>query len=364
MVLDETDIVEYPGLASAYGNSAFLNVYPAAPNGNVGVLFGERVVLGTWIHRTSNWQDIAKTDEIFDLDPTNGTDNDLPTNHDLFDLYLGLWNGFGLRLTLSAGLDADDARTEPGDDELYTADGASTFTVDLMPGYSFDSGSYHGDFGVGITLSYFQVAFAGETAYSGGLIPSALLRHRSVIGPRDAVTAWVIDLTLTRRAYTAKAEGTGSVDGSFGHWYTMLVAGPRFKLPQNFTVWAGLTFELEHLSGKLDDVNQTALTGIGAPGAMLSGELLLWNILAIRAGVDYSINWNLVEVPLATDDEEIGSRSREMGQSFAWSTGLGVTLGNFQLDGTIRQALLFNGPDFIGGNAPGFVSMISALFAW
>lgn len=366
MVLDVTNIVEFPGMLTVYGNSAFLTVFPAATSGNVGVLFGEDVVLGAWVHRSSRWRDLDKTDELFDM---GGGADDLPPTWDITDLYMGFRNGFGMRLTLSAGLDTEDTRTEftppsSTDTDLYTNDGASTFSLDLMPGYSFDASRYHGDFGIGLTLNHFQVAYAGEAAYTTGWIPSFLIRHRSVIGPREEITAWVLDLTLTRRAYSAKSQGDNTEDGQFGHWFTQLVFGPRFRMPQNFTVWAGLRFVLEHLSGEVDGTQQAALTGIGAPGAILSGELVLWNMLAIRAGVDYTIYWSIAEQPDPTDDNEIASQDRGMGQAFAWATGLGLTLGDFQLDGDVRQNFYFDGPEFWGGNAAGFLFMISALYNW
>ena len=53
-----------------------------------------------------------------------------------------------------------------------------------------------------------------------------------------------------------------------------------------------------------------------------------------------------------------------MGQRFNWSTGLGVALGDFEIDGTVTQAFWFDGPDVIGGQAPGFLGIISATYMW
>jgi hypothetical protein len=356
MVLDLMDVVYYPGMLSVYGDTAFLTVFPAAPDGNVGVLAGADRVFGAWVHRESKWHDLDDTDAVF------GNSFNLPPVYDLFDLYFGMRNGFGLRLTLSAGLDTLDTQTE-GNSSLYS-DGQSVFAVDLMPGYSIDRSRYHGDFGVGVTLNHFKVAVGGEEAYTTGWIPSFLLKHRSVFGPREDFLAWALDLTLTRRSYTAKALGDNSADGWFSRWVTSLVLGPRFKLPDNFTIWSGLKLEFEHLTGEIDGDKQERLMGIGAPGLVLSGELLLFELLTIRAGVDYDIYWYIESVPDPADDNEIGAKYRTMGQQFGWSSGLGLTLGAFQLDGTIRQQLYFNGPQLLGGNDPGFLGMISATYMW
>lgn len=356
MVQDMMDVVYYPGVLSVYGNTAFLTVYPAAPDGNVGVFIGQDVVFGAWVHRNSMWRDLDETDALF-------TDFTLPPVYDLFDLYLGFRSGFGIRLTLSAGLDTQDTQTEPGDTDLYS-DGESLFSVDLMPGYSIDRSRYHGDFGVGATLNFFKVAVNGEEAYTTGWIPSFMLKHRSIFGAREDFVAWALDLMLTRRAYTAKTLGANEEDGAFGRWFTTAVFGPRFKFPDNFTIWSGLKFQLEHLTGEIDGDKQERLLGISAPGLVLSAELLLWELLSIRAGVDYEVYWYIDSIPDPADDEEIGAKYTTMGQNFAWSTGLGLTLGSFQLDGTVRQQLYFNGPQLWGGNDPGFLGMISATYAW
>ena len=117
-------------------------------------------------------------------------------------------------------------------------------------------------------------------------------------------------------------------------------------------------------AAKYGGYEQPTLTGIGAPGLVLSGELILWELLAIRAGVDYDIYWAIDTQPDPTDDEELSLKNRTMGQRFGWSSGVGVALGAFQLDGTVSRQLYFNGPEILGGNDPGFLGMISATYMW
>ncbi len=364
MVMNLTDVVDYPGLLNIYSNTAFLNVYANVPDGNVGAFIGDNVTFGVWVHRSQRWQDLDETSRIFNLD--------LPDTHDLFDFYLGTRGGFGIRLTMSAGLDTlEQEGPDPNDNDL-SSDGASTFAFDIAPGFSFDRKAYHGDFGLGITFSHFQVAQSGEASQTTLWIPSFLLRHRSIIGPRDEVINGVIDVILTRRAYSAKTQGDNKVKSSVGRWVTTIVGGPQFKLPQNFTVWTGLQFQLEHVSGtyenETDETKVLPVTGIGAPGVVLSGELLLWDMLAIRAGVNYDVYWTIAQedsdqnVPGGDDDPEFVDR--EMGHRFSWSSGLGVLLGSFQLDATISQQLYFDGPNLVGGRAPGLFGIISAAYMW
>lgn len=46
------------------------------------------------------------------------------------------------------------------------------------------------------------------------------------------------------------------------------------------------------------------------------------------------------------------------------SMGASCVVGNLTIDGVISQALLFNGPQFIGGGAPGMATKISAKYNW
>jgi hypothetical protein len=356
MVLDMNDVVELPGLLTAYGNSAFLNVYPVSPYGNAGAFFGEDYVFGMWIHRTDAWRDLDVTDSLF-------AELDLPTVYDLFDLYFGAKSGFGLRLSLSSGLDTLDSQTEADDDALYS-DGSSAFAVDLAPGYTFEGERYHGDFGAGLTFSYYGVAIDGEEAYTTMWVPSFLIRHRSIFGARDAATAWVLDLRITRRAYTAQTKGDNDDSGTFGNWNAYAIFGPRLQMADDFTIWLGVRLGFSHMTGEITGDKQDMNASLSFPGVLMSGELRLWDVLFVRAGVNYSNYWAFYGQRDSNNDDEYASMTRRMGQSFAWSTGLGVALGPFQIDGTVEQQLYFNGPQFLGGNDPGFLGMISATYAW
>lgn len=361
MVEDMLDVAELPGTLSAYSNAAFLTVFPYYPYGNAAAFFGESFIGGVWVNRNLRWDDNEMNDDLL-------TDFDLPESHNLADLFLGSKVGFGVRLSLTAGLSTTDQRA-PNTNDLYS-DGESVFGFELAPGYSLDLGGYRGDFGVGLSFNHFQVAIGGEPAYSTTWIPSFFIRHRSIIGDRAEITSWVIDVMVTRRAYGAKSLGQNPDKAIFGHWLSSLVFGPKFSLPRDFTVWAGLTVELEHLLGEVEGIPQPKLTGIGAPGAVLSGELLLFDILAIRAGLEYSVQWTIGSVPDVDDtdvDNNIGEfvyKARDMGHVFRWSAGLGAAVGDFLIDGSLSQELLFNGPALIGGGEPGFLGMISVTYLW
>jgi hypothetical protein len=374
LVEDDTDIVDFPGMLAAYSDIVFLNLRPPLGDpeageaavdeldGSLGVAFGRDVALGVWLHRRSRWRDLEDTGELFEFSEP------LPTTHDLLDVFLGFNNGFGLRLSFAAGLDSDE---EYDDDGQVVSTGGTSLGIDLQLGYSFDVEGYHGDLGAGLTLSYFEILQSGMRIYRSRMVPSFLVRHRSVVGPRRDVAA-VADVLLTRRAYTAETDGVDDSDvqeGDFGRWYAELSAGPRLRLPGNVTAWIGARFFIENLSGKIDDQEQPALRSLGAPGVTGALEVLLWDLLTVRAGANYDVIWLLSMVPVeegteADEVEGIYAGRQELQRRFRWSTGLGLTLAGFQIDATIAHNLYFDGPQLIGGGSPGFLGMLSAAYMW
>lgn len=350
LVADDTDIASLPGLLTTYGDLVFLSIRDNASTGDVGAVVGRDLAFGLWVHRTPLWDDLADTDALFDSFV-------LPTTHPLVDLFFGMSNGFGLRLSLSAGLENDE---EPDEDDAVVSTGGSTFAADLQAGYSVDLDEYHGDFAAGLTLSTFEVLNEGVTTYGSGLIPSFDLRHRSVVRPRTPV-AWAFDVQLTRRAYSARSEGDPAVEGAMDRWVASAVAGPQLTLPGDLTLWLGAALRLERLGGLIDEQEQPAVLGLG-PGVVASAELLLFDILTIRAGVLYDFFWARSDTP----ETELTAREthEELGQRFLWSVGLGLSHAGFSLDGTLSDQLLFGGPDAVGGRAPGFLGTVSASYAW
>jgi hypothetical protein len=350
LVTDDTDIVDYPGMLTAYSDMLFLNLRPPIDaqsgeadadqlDGSLGVAFGRDVALGVWVHRRSRWRDLEDTGELF------GFTEPLPTTHELLDVFLGHRSGFGFRLSFAAGLDSSE---EYDDEGKVVSNGATTFGADLQLGYSFDAEGYHGDLGAGLTFNYFEIVRGGLSLYSSRMAPSFLFRHRSVIGPADEEERH---------------------EGGFGRWYTELTAGPRLRLPGNVTAWIGTRFFLENLAGDIDGQEQPTLRSLGVPGVTGALEVLLWDLLAVRAGANYDVIWLLSAVPVekGTDSDEVEgiyAGRQELVQRFGWSTGLGLSLGGFQIDATIAHNLYFDGPQFVGGGSPGFLGMLSAAYLW
>jgi len=355
LVMDLTDIADFPGMLAMYGNSGFVTVEPAAPGGNAGLLLGDDTVFGFWILRDPRFDDVSTSQDVFNL--TNSQGITLPDTYNIADLFLGMSNGFGIRTSVSAGLETAEAV----DGSDYESTGSSAFGLELQPGYTMVKDDYQGDFGLGLSFTHYKIAVRGEDVYTGRLIPSVLLRHRSTIGSFADSMNWVFDVLVTRRSYAVRHNPTDD-KMHVGDWYSTLVLGPRFNLPNNFAVTAGLKGQFEARGGKVDGDKTPKRFGIGAPGLLVSAELLIKDMVAVRAGVDYSVYWGTARFYDA--DDELIARGRIMGQLFNWSAGLGLKLRSFQIDGTLSQQLILDGPDMLGGTTPGFLGMLSATYSW
>jgi hypothetical protein len=357
LISDDVDIVDFPGLVGLYSNSAFLNLYSESPFGNIGALTAAgngNIILGAWINRSSRWDDFVRTNNAYN-------DLTLPTTYNLADLYFGTKQGFGVRATISAGLDTTDSEDTFSAGSNLQSTGVSTFGVDFMVGYSMRTDLFRSDLGIGMTFSHFKVAEAGEDVATPIGIPSFLARYRVALGKESLPVNLVMDAHLTRRSYDVKFYGIDTIKSWIGHWNAALTVGPRIRFSPNFSVTTGIKATMDKQGGKNDDIDLNNVLVIGAPGAILSAELLLLDVLSVRAGVDYDIFW---EIESAKDEGNIVARERTMGQGFNWATGLGLALGDFQIDATLSSQLLFDGPDWIGGRAPGMLGMISANYYW
>jgi len=354
MVQDMTDVADFPGLLPMYTNSGFVTVKPTVPDGNTGVFVGDKIIIGAWILREPRFNDIETTEAVFDFD--NSLNITLPQTYNIADVFLGLRNGFGIRASVGAGLESVDDL-----DGATESSGSSAFLVEVVPGFTMQRGRYQGDFGFGVSLSHYRISIGGDSVYTGGNVPSVLLRHRSTLGNFTEPLNWVMDLLVTRRAYTQRHTPTDD-SAWVSDWLSSIVLGPRFNLPANFTVNTGLKGQFDTRGGKLEGDKTPRRFGIAAPGIVLSAELYIREVFAIRAGVDYSVYWGTTRI-YDTDNEAVG-RVRVMGQYFNWSAGIGFKLGSFEIDGTLSQQLILDGPDMVGGTAPGFLGMLSAGYSW
>ena len=93
---------------------------------------------------------------------------------------------------------------------------------------------------------------------------------------------------------------------------------------------------------------------LAAPMVNLAVEVLVLDWLYVRTGAEY--DWLLRRDGSANAKERIGDGS------FHWSLGLGLQKGTFYFDGVVTNGFVTGGPNFIGGNANGFLAMASMTY--
>jgi hypothetical protein len=95
-----------------------------------------------------------------------------------------------------------------------------------------------------------------------------------------------------------------------------------------------------------------------APMVNMAAEVQVLDWLFVRTGAQYV--WQLDHYK-GTDAN--GTRKERVSSApFTWSVGLGVMKNNFYFDGVIRNGFVTNGPNFIGGNANGFLALASMTY--
>jgi hypothetical protein len=86
----------------------------------------------------------------------------------------------------------------------------------------------------------------------------------------------------------------------------------------------------------------------------MAAEIQVLDWLYVRTGAEY--NWQLDRA--ANDNVKV----READGAFRWAAGLGVQKDTFSFDGVVQNNFVTGGPNFIGGNATGFLAIASLTY--
>jgi hypothetical protein len=107
-----------------------------------------------------------------------------------------------------------------------------------------------------------------------------------------------------------------------------------------------------------DDDQDVGRLNFMSPLVNMAAEVQVLDWLFIRTGAQYV--WRIDHYK-GTDDD--GSRrERVSGAPFTWSAGFGLMKNGFYFDGVIRNGFVTNGPNFVGGNANGFLALASMTY--
>jgi hypothetical protein len=118
---------------------------------------------------------------------------------------------------------------------------------------------------------------------------------------------------------------------------------------------------------KSDDTDNTRTVHLAAPMLNMAAEVEVFEWLYVRTGAQYT--WNLQRQKTDTERDRTALGEGYTGvfpagtaSPFVWSAGLGLRRNELYFDGVFQNAFVVNGPNFIGGQANGFLAMASATY--
>jgi len=349
---DDTDVFAFPSATPVHAGLLVVSDGggAAAPLG-AGVLLGDRISGGLFVGRGVGASDLARRAEIY-------PDAALVVPERILDALLAVRIGLGHTAGLGVGV-AHELERSTNDDAGDNGVVAGSVSFTLSHSYEALTGS-RSDSAFSLDLSYFRRTERFEVQHQVPVSPAISLRHRSLWA---LAQRWYIgvaaglrrdDLSLSMPAAHRSADGSG--------WDLDLEAGPRFQATE--TVALGLSLLLAHgwwdvtgmdsppLRADQGGASESKLPGLRAA---VEARPLPW--LDVRFGI-VGGRWSRAA------DDGAGNSADSMGAEFAWTSGIGLRLGDLRLDGVLTTALLRDGPDLVGGTAPGLFSTVSASYAF
>lgn len=288
----------------------------------------------------------------------------------MVDLLMGFGVGeassFGLRL--SAGQNTfREERLGPGVEDFEVW---NTTVIDLLVGFSL-RGDFDLDLGAEFGLAFFSNRYdtsETEPNYldSATLAPSFSLTARGSSELVENVSLGFLGVlhvnTASFNDEFGQTNQTTPDNGQFGSTNVFLEggAGPVYSLPDGTTIAGYATVGFGSSTYK-DELRTFSTTGLLLPGFKLAMEHWLLKWLSFRTGL--SSRYYFTFGSRAFDDDVTPNVSTTSTfYEFLWSVGLGVAVGNFELNGTLQTPFVTSGPSFIGGTGSGMFSLLNASY--
>lgn len=412
MTLDDDSIVfGYVGQLNNYKNLALLELSSAYTGfggatfdlggSALGIYAGNNAVVGAFFSSVSNFI-LTKISGTLKSTATIGSNNYTLNNtvgnpdNQLLALY-----GLGLEgLNIGIGLGYSASSVNEASKTTYVAKdeiSGSQSEIDILLGASLK-----GDMGIDIGIS------VGLPSSTNKVVAQRWVAADQVSKPdnEDLVEASGMDLGIAARAVmggdlianlgfgmtsgkiTAKLKkdnndndnwtDTGDVNGEIsGETSSMSVGLGVAKLlkANNINIISGLNLAYSNStdkSGKIkDNINsnndkkgsETTTSGISI-NANIAAEAKLNETWSARVGAQKGIFGTSSTTSKDLDKLTETNSSSDTTSAPVISMGASCVVGNLTIDGVIEQALLFDGPYFIGGNANGMASKISVKYNW
>lgn len=284
--------------------------------------------------------------------------------------------GFGLGETASMGARLSIGQNMFRENRLGAAvedlESWNTTAVDLIVGLSL-RGALYLDLNLELALAFFSNSYTTsetEPDYgdSGVMAPSFSLSGRSLIDLRESVQLGVLGIIHVNSA---------SVDDQFGvspnsntnpdsttftsaNFFLETGAGPVYELPDRtlISAYGTVGFGSSSYSDEGRDFSTNALL---LPGFKMSLEHWILDWLAFRTGLSSRYYFAFQSRTFESDAEPNVSASATS-YELLWATGVGISLGNFELNGTLTTPFVLAGPQILGGTGPGLFTLLNATY--
>ena len=349
---DDTDVLPFP--STALRSAGLLTVShgdDVGPLGEVGALLGETFVAGVFLGSSAGAGDLARRAEVY---PGAG----IVAPARMADVVVA-WTPYpGQTIGLTAGMSHSltrNSNADAGDNGVLAA------SFGLAIGHSYDGplGSV-ADTSIGLDFSYFRRTQRFEVTHEAPIVAAFDLRHRSLwtVAPR-----WQLGGSFRLRRDDLGLEMPAAARTASGQaWNIDVEVGPRLQPSERVTLalsarfasswWEVTGFDAPPQIGDQGGESVTTL-----PGFRAAAEARLTDWALARMGFVGG------HVAVRSDDGD-GNEAAVMARQLSWTTGLGLQWENLHIDGRLQAALLREGPDAVGGQAPGLFTTVSVSYAF
>jgi hypothetical protein len=347
---DDTDLFLFPALTAHYGREILLHV-PAGGGmaaAQAGIVLGSEWQVGAFYNAPVAYDDMGSTANNINValfQPVRLATITIGRRTDNGMMGLAVNPSFGMSRSVPVGSRAKQYRL--------------SYDLEAIAGYSTQSDTWHADSAVAISHHFYRVTSAGKTLEAINALPSIAVRHRSLFLARETFD-WGVYGELARRDESYHRKEPYSSETDLARWVFVAGGGPIIRPIPELTIAPALQLSWTEVRGNTDRAT-SAFANLGFPMAILSAEANPFSWLFVRAGVARRFNYVISRPPSGGANDSTTS-------GFAWTTGIGAKVENFQADATLQNALLTNGPAIIGGGAgvgaPGLFGSLSLRYTY
>lgn len=370
LILDRTDVLTFPQLSVEYTNLLALDYGAFAQAGSGLALLGnERLAFGIGIAQGNVLGDRVTT-PINTHPNLGGVDNLLgagyPTPHTIVDLFFGMDIGsgfFGAHLAIGHG---GDSFTPTIDSNLDDNSNGQTF-VRADVGFSLQ-GNFRLDTALRLMFNSADNTRDGDTVRDGSVFQAGVNARAYTPLAAGIDLGLLGDIQVTTGGNTTYRDSPlDDIESSATNFSIAAGAGPVYTIDGVTTLAGYGILGLVTNSNDPDentDNDASSSYHLILPGVAVAADIHLTDWLYFRTGAQYLFMINSETEEQNTNTANDDTITRDRNSAFGWSAGLGLKVGNFALDGTLQHGFLTSGPNFIGGQAPGLFSMVSASYAF